>query len=258
MERFNNDLLTACDKAKSQGGFHLENFAAQRALGKALIMNIDPMQLRKFLDERILIDDEMVNITDRFIGGGDWSPVTVPLKEQFTHLEALTTARAKNYNYNKVRMYKRALNRCRNDRPIKRNFVALDTPEKVREYFDGLVELVRSIKEHGIISRHDYRATEQIQWKAKGLRHAWVENFESDIGVAISAGGRVLRFSSGKHRTGIAKGLRLKSIPVEVRMVHADWLTRQISRTGKPPAEALLNGLARLQKRARKKASDSP
>jgi hypothetical protein len=35
-------------------------------------------------------------------------------------------------------------------------------------------------------------------------------------------------------------------MPVEIRMVHASWLARQIRRTGLPPTEALLAGIRDL------------
>ena len=78
------------------------------------------------------------------------------------------------------------------------------------------------------------------------VRLPWVEFGELDIGVAIGAGGELYRFASGKHRTAAAKALGLTSMPAEIRLVNAHWLSRQIAESGLSPARALRYGIDRL------------
>jgi hypothetical protein len=79
------------------------------------------------------------------------------------------------------------------------------------------------------------------------IRLPWVELMEADIGLAIGPGGETYHFGSGKHRIAAAQALGLKTVPVEVRMVHALWLERQIARSGLPPVEALLAGIRSIK-----------
>lgn len=123
--------------------------------------------------------------------------------------------------------------------------MALKTPALVERYFGNLAELARSIAESGVVRRSDYRRAAHL-FADFSVRRPWIEAVESDIGIAIGAQGEVYRFASGKHRTAIAQALGLASIPVEVRLVHADWLERQVAETGDAPAEALLRGIRSL------------
>ena len=65
----------------------------------------------------------------------------------------------------------------------------------------------------------------------------------------IDESGRLIRHLGGKHRTAIAQALGLKSIPVEVRLVHVRWLAQEMRRTGLPAHRALVEGIRSLASR---------
>ena len=123
--------------------------------------------------------------------------------------------------------------------------MVLSSPGKVEAYFRHTAELCRSIGESGLSRRSDY-GPRLASLASPSVRLPWIEFGEVDIGVAVGASGEVYRFASGKHRTAAAQVLKIRSMPVEIRMVHADWLVRQVEETGLAPVAALCRGIETL------------
>ncbi len=232
--------------AEMHGGFHLGGFVVRRVLGKRLVIHVDPTRLEHFLDERALIDGRPEQFADCFIGGGDWSPLISPLWNTGAHREMVELAGIPDRDFTKSRAYRYAYRQLGEGQPIKRNFVTLDTPEKIDGYFLYLIRLIESVEKDGLMSRGSFGSSIGLILSSGGIRRLWLEFFESDVGVAIDADGTLLRFASGKHRTGAAVGLGLNSIPVEVRMVHCDWLNGVMRETRLGVMDALLEGIDRL------------
>jgi hypothetical protein len=149
--------------------------------------------------------------------------------------------------YRATRAYRTALERAARGKPVCRNFVALRSPALVEGYFRRTAELCRSLARHGLrrLAEHARAAHAFCDLR---IRRPWVELAESDIGIAIGASGEVYRFASGKHRTAAAQALGLRAIPVEVRMVHAEWLRSVMAASGLPPIAALLRGIGALDR----------
>lgn len=231
--------------AAAQGGFHLGGFAARRALGAELIVEVDPHILRDRLEHRFKQAGRMYNIRDRFVGAGDWTPLLRPIARSSTHREVAEIVQA-GFEYRRTPSYGRALERVFSANPIKRNFVALSSPAKVEAYFRQTAEMCRSVQKSGIVRRRDYG------WRLASFAHPsvrlpWIEFGEVEIGIAIGAGGEIYRFASGKHRTAAAKALGLTSMPVEIRLVNVHWLARQMAESGLSPADALRRGIGELK-----------
>jgi hypothetical protein len=242
---FEARLARAMAQAAANGGFHLGGFAARRALGRALMVDVDPGILKRRLDHRFKQGDRVHNIRDKFVGGGDWAPLLRSLDRSSTHREVAEIVEA-GLEYRKTRSYAKALDRLESGDPVKRNFVALSTPAKVEAYFRQTADMCRSVEEFGIIPRRDYG------WRLASFTHPsvrlpWIEVGEAEIGLAIGANGELYRFASGKHRTAAAKALGLASMPAEIRLVNAHWLARQMAESGLPPARALRYGIDRLK-----------
>jgi hypothetical protein len=242
---FEARLGRAMAQAAANGGFHLGGFAARRALGRALMVDVDPGILKRRLEHRFKQGDRVHNIRDKFVGGGDWAPLLRSLDRSSTHREVAEIVAA-GLDYRKTRSYAKALDRLARGDPVKRNFVALSTPAKVEAYFRQTADMCRSVQEFGIIPRRDYG------WRLASFAHPsvrlpWIEFGEAEIGLAIGANGDLYRFASGKHRTAAAKALGLTSMPAEIRLVNARWLARQMAESGLPPARALRYGIDRLK-----------
>jgi hypothetical protein len=239
-------LLAAAlaDAARNGTGFYLGGFAARRALGRGLVIDIDPAVLQQRLDHRVLLGERSYNIRDKFIGAGDWTPLLRVLRRSSTHREVTEIVEA-GFDYRQTDRYRKSLDRASGENPVNRNFVALSSPGKVEAYFRRTAELCRSIGESGMLRRSDY-GPRLASFASPSVRLPWIEFGEVDIGVAIGATGEVYRFASGKHRTAAAQALKIRSMPVEIRMVHADWLVRQMEETGLAPAAALRRGIEAL------------
>lgn len=243
--RFDRLLGDALAAAIRHGtGFYLGGFAAQRALGDQLVIDIDPSILRHQLAFRVRQGDRVFSIRDKFLGAGDWQPLLQDLRRSSTHREVMAIVEA-GFDYRRTEGYRRALERAGSQSPVKRNFVALSSPDKVETYFRQTTEMCRSIQALGVVRRAEY-GLRLASLRRPLVRLPWLELGELDIGVAIGPEGEIYRFASGKHRTPAAQALGLKSIPVEVRMVHAAWLERQMRQSGQGPTAALLAAIAQL------------
>lgn len=235
--------------AASDGGFFLENFAARRALGRKLLITVDPVAIAHRLPHRVSSDGRTAYYEDRFIGAGDWRSVLERVDSSSTYREMAQIVAA-DLDYARTAAYREALKRAGGPRPVERNFIALRSPERVESYFRYCAELCRSIEEHGVVRRQEAPRTTGLFGNLMA-RRPWVEMMEADIGVAIGPMGEIYRFSCGKHRTAAAQALRVKTMPAEVRLVHVAWLQAQIDRSGLSPVQALLRGVRSLGLRDR-------
>lgn len=231
------------DAVRHDTGFYLGGFAARRALGSELLVDIDPFLLTHQLDHRIQHGGRAYSIRDSFLGAGDWRPLLHALTRSITHREIVDIVDA-GYEYRDTRWYRRALARAATPRPVSRNYVGLSSPDKVDSYFRQAAEMCRSIERSGLMRRRDY-GRRLSSFATPMVRLPWIELGEVDIGIAIGPEGELYRFASGKHRTAAAQALKLTSIPVEIRMVHAGWLARHME-TGLTPLAALRNGIKAL------------
>jgi len=245
-EAFGRRLAAALSEARRRGsGFYLGGFPARRALGPELLIEVDPRLVEQRLEHRVAEGSRVYLVRDRFLGAGDWNPLLTPLRSASTYREVEAVVRA-GLDYRATDAYRSALERAGGAHPLNRNFVALDSPERVDTYFKQTAELCRSIREHGVRRRSAQGRHVSGNPRTLSVRRPWVEWGEADIGVAVGADGTIYRFASGKHRTAAAKSLGLPSMPVEVRMVHADWLGAGMRAGAATPLEALVEGVRGL------------
>jgi hypothetical protein len=248
VKTFENRLAAGLETARRAGtGFYLGGFAGRRALGNALVINVDPRLIELRLQHRAAEADRVYLIRDRFLGAGDWTALLSGVRNSSTYKEVQEIIEA-GLDYRKTEAYRTALQRAGGPRPVSRNFVALRSPELVERYFSQTAELCRSIRDHGLQRRAHYGRRMGESLRNPRVRLPWVELGESEVGIAIGAGGEIYRFASGKHRTAVAQALGLDSMPGEIRMVHATWLDRQMANSGLSVVEALLRGVRALER----------
>lgn len=246
-DRFERRLAVALEQAGAPNSFVLGDFAARRALGANLVIDVDPMRLTERMKHHSGASPGRIYLHDKFIGSGQWQSMLRPISASVTHRDVQEIIGA-GLDYRNTRAYRQALKKAGEQHPIRRNFVALKTPQLVDRYFQQVVELCRSIGENGISRRVDFRHT-ATAFKNPTVRLPWVELTEADIGIAIGVDGELHHFGSGKHRIAAAQALRLRSVPVEVRVVHASWLRRQMGKGVQSPLSALLQGIQSLDQR---------
>ncbi len=232
------------EAVRAGSGFYLGSFAVRRTLADAAVLHVSPRSIERRLRHRVADAGGVRIIRDRFLGAGDWGALLDRLDTSSTYQEVREVVEA-GLDYRQTNAFQLALERAASGHPLCRNYVALKTPDLVDRYFRSIVDLVRSVTEAGIVRRAEYRRVSHIFDNCR-VRPPWIEAVESDIGVAIGPGGEIYRFASGKHRMAIAQALSMGSMPVEVRMVHADWLQRQVEASGLRPVAALERGLQAL------------
>ena len=244
-EDFAGRLAHALQEAAEYGnGFFLKGFSARRALGSSLVIEIDPLRLTKRLKHHAHGNKRRTYLQDRFVGSGNWRSLLQPLAASSTHRDVQETIHA-GFDYRGTEAYRLALKRSHGPNPVRRNFVALKSPQLVENYFRHITELSLSIRENGVRRREDCRSVANA-FRNLSVRLPWVEFMEADIGLAVGAEGEIYHFACGKHRTAAAQALRLAAVPAEVRVVHLAWLQNQIKATGLSPVDALLSGIRSL------------
>ncbi len=97
----------------------------------------------------------------------------------------------------------------------------------VVNYLEGMKELCAKI------SREGYKTQQEL-----GL------NGDDEIKVYVGRDGTLMLSGGGNHRHGMALYLGIETVPVVIRGVHRDWLTK-ISSGRKNPEAAVMNCIAR-------------
>lgn len=243
---FARRLTAGMAEAERAGdGFFLPRFAAQRALGASLVVNVDPRQLIHKLPDRLEAGGRTLWIGDRFLAAGDWQNLLTPTADTPVSLEVRQIVEA-GFDFRATKQFKSALARIKAGKRVRRNFTTLASEAAIVDYFASVAETARSIAAHGVVGRRQFRRSPMQILRYRQVRPIWLEMFEADIGVAVAADGRLVRFGCGAHRTGAALALALESIPVEIRMVHVACLRRWMNMHQCAPIPALLAGIASL------------
>lgn len=197
---------------------------------------IDPAVLTSRLHDQVDDGAEKFWLSDRFLDAGDWSALIGSETVLPEHQEMRELVRYRS-SFRDAPTYRMLANRAASGQPARRLIMTLDSTEAVDRYFRHYLELIERIEVEGYRDRYELGV---YQPPGGGGRRARLKGqHKRNIGVAIGAKGELLRFLGGRHRTAIAQGLGLPSVPVEARLVHADWLREECRRTGRDPIASL-------------------
>ncbi len=210
--------------------------------GRALNLDIDPARLTARISDFVRDQHGAHWIGTSFLDAGDWSAALRPLAGSPVHRE-MSELVAAGLDFRGTAAYAEMIAAAGRGRPLKRNGIRLTGPAQVDAYFGYCVDLVKSMRKHGVVPRREFRGFRKRWLKHHGARPPQLDTAERDIGVAIGAGGELVRHLGGKHRTAIAQALAMPKIPVEVRLVHIAWLAGAMERTGLPAHRALPQAL---------------
>jgi hypothetical protein len=218
---------------------------AIRYYGATLHLEVDPARLTRRISDWVRDRDGIRWVGTSFLDAADWSAAVSPLERSPIHREMQEIVAA-GKNVRDTRAYSNLLNAIKLGRPSFRNNIRLASVEAVEAYFHYCRDLIKSMRKRGVVRHSESFAFHRLRVKHWDARSPVYDSTERDIGVAITAEGELIRHLGGKHRTAIAQALNLSTLPVEIRMVHTDWLARQIARTGLPPHHALAEGIRSL------------
>lgn len=213
--------------------------------GEALSLRVPTAVLRHRLSDRVAVEGRGMWLGQRFLDAGAWGDILQPLTSSAVHREMLDLARH-GENFRDMPAYRRMVARAEAGRPMVHNTVVLSDRDVIDRYFTHYLQFLDGVREHGILSRKQARSSLGMGAVAR-VRRLYTEWVERDIGVAVTAEGRLVRFLSGSHRFAFACAAKVPDVPVEVRLVHVEWLAKQVAETGLPPHEAVIAGVRSLK-----------
>lgn len=237
---FGDRFDRAVERVEARGGTAVDPDTARLAFGNALRIEIAPSRITRRLGGQIF-DRGRARRTDcAFLDAGDWRAVLHPLSDSVVHGEILALCR-RDGDVRDFGRYRRLAERVAAGETIRRSGFVIDSPAALDRYFAYYRRLVDGIATHGLTRRR--RADFHF------ARAPWRDWIERDISVAVAADGSFVHHGPGRHRLAAAIGLELPTAPVEVNLVHVDWLCVEAARRRLRPSDALGPALHDLSRR---------
>ncbi len=209
--------------------------------GERLLAEIPAAVINNRLTDWVQWGGLRLHTGTRFLGAGDWSGISNPVmdspvareaKELFDH----------GLDYRETRAFRRYLERAQKGNPLRRNRIVLADRNLVVDYFERFVALFRSIQENGVLRREALGRGAGFSRRSH-IRRLRTELGEKEIGIAVGREGEVYRLPGGQHRTAIAMVLGTENLPVQVRLVHAEWVRQRMQAYGGTITGAILRGI---------------
>jgi hypothetical protein len=224
-----------------------------RALGKALEVEMPVAALQMRMHDWVLCDDKIIHTGRWFLACARWEDLIHPARPSSVMREAVHLRKA-GLDFRNTASYERYLQLIEQGAIITRNHVRLDSRERLDDYFERFARLYRSIERHGVLRARDVRISDGAMPGSTAPGRTSAQGKDADIGIAIGPQGQIAVLPGAKHRLSVATVLKLRKVPVEVRLVHADWL-RRIGR--RHPELDMRGRLAMAIERARRLARRS-
>jgi hypothetical protein len=214
--------------------------------GQLLHLEVDPNRLVDRISDYVLAPRGAKWMGTSFLDAADWSAVVAPIDHSPIHRE-MSELVAAGADYRDTQAYRNLVYAIEVGRPSARNGVRITTTDEIEAYFHYCRDLIKSARKRGVVRHKASGAFHRLRVKHRDARSPKLDSSERDIGVAITADGELVRHLGGKHRTAIAQALKLPSLPVEIRLVHVQWIAEQVQRTGLPAHVALKHGVGELR-----------
>jgi hypothetical protein len=247
--------ILAGELEKNRNGgpaFSVDSTLALRALGARSRFRLNPLAIGACLPPYCRVGRETARLYDYFLASGDLKSRREDIRNNVIYREMAELCEY-GADFRLMPLYADFVGHLAEGRPLTRYRVPLDSKLKIDEYFMMYLDLADSIKRRGLRSREEFVKSEKAldRWLApKGLRSNKTEWFERDIGLAVLEDGSLAFNGCGQHRRALAMVLGLGSMPVEVQMIHKDWLAGVWKKSGRPTAlEALEEALEKLRAR---------
>ncbi len=212
---------------------------------RSVRLDLDPFSLKHRISDWVRHPGGVHWVGIAFLDAADWTAAISEVQNSPVHRETLEIVAA-GKDFRDTEAYRAMIRAIEKGHPPKRNKVTLVTPADVDAYFDYCNAVISNIRERGFLRLSETAPFHRLRIAHRDVRPILHDASEIDVGVAIAEDGEIIRHLGGKHRTAIAMALKLKTMPVEIRMVHARWLARQVERTGLPPHRALVEGVRDL------------
>jgi hypothetical protein len=239
-------LHRACRAVCGQvGGFALPTPLALAHFGDILLIDVPTASVQLRLPDWVGCGTARLHLSDCFIGGGNWRKIAQPVAGSSVFAEARELAEH-GLDYRRTRAFINYLEGAQAGKPMTRNGVRLDSSALVEGYFERFVALFRSIEKCGVRRLAAVR-NGGPETACPPLIRGWAKEWgEREIGIAIGETGEIYRLPGGQHRTAIAIVLGVEALPVQIRLIHAQWLRQALGATGGDFIAAIKGGIAQL------------
>jgi len=201
--------------------FAVPTCLAEAAIGHSLEIEMPTMALHTRMHDWVRAGGQTWHTGYWFVSSGDWSRLLLDASDSAVMREARQLKEC-DFDFRETASYQRYVRGLDEDFKVVRNRVHLDSREKLDAYFERYVRLFRSIQRHGVL-RIAEAAPRQLASSTAPDRDYPVTD-EQDIGIAIGPDGDPILLPGAKHRLAIATLLELATVPVQIRMVHTNWL----------------------------------
>jgi hypothetical protein len=216
--------------------------SAMSVFGARLEMRIPANACSHRLHDWVEFNGLTQHASSYFVCTGSWDGLLAPTTNYAVMREAIQIYRAK-FQYQRSKVYERLKALAQEDKAVWRNQIELNNQKRIDDYFERFVALFRSIQAHGVLPVNSLKGPLADKFQPSASRKRKTEWGERDIGVAIGPDGQLVLLPGGKHRLAVATVLKIPRIPVQVRMVHVDWL-RQLPRNDDQSwVEAIVEGI---------------
>jgi len=209
--------------------------SARWFFGRSLTFWTSPQKLGMRLDTQMSDGGKHRLRSERFIDHSDWSNAVRPEAKLIEHKTMVQLVRYRSA-YPEMPVFRELLQRAKKGGPARRLQMHLTTEEMIHAYFRHYLDLIEDIEATGMKDR--YALGPYFIPDGKGGSRLSPHQ-SRNIGVAVAPDNSLVRFLGGRHRLAIAQALGLTLVPVELRLVHADWMLSEVERTGLTPVEAI-------------------
>ncbi|MGH6925742.1 MAG: hypothetical protein ACRED5_18600 [Propylenella sp.] len=214
--------------------------------GPLLHLEVDPGRLVDRISDYVLAPNGPKWMGTSFLDAADWGAVVAPIDQSPVHREMTELVHA-GRDYRDTWAYRSLIRAIELGSPMTRNGVKITNTDEIEAYIHYCRDLIKSARKRGVVRRKASGAFHRLRVKHRDARSPALDTSERDIGVAITAGGELVRHLGGKHRTAIAQALKLPSLPVEITLIHVHWIAERMQRTGLPAHLALKHGVSELR-----------
>lgn len=205
--------------------FALHPAWVQACLGQRLVLQIPLEKIRFHMADWLELGDRRLHTSDYFLAYGD----LVPARYEMSRLPVLREVQelmAADWQCERTPTYAQLVKAMEQQRPVVRQQIRLDSLEKIQAYFQRFQALHASVVQHGVLSNKEVA-------QKLGLES------DREIGIALDRDGAVVKLHGGKHRFALAVAHQLKTVPVELRMVHAQALSEVCKTQDCSPVQAI-------------------
>lgn len=223
-------ILTAQDDDALD--LRIEFEAAQSLFTNCLQLEVSPGNLCRHLPYSVEVYGRPVKVTEKFIGGGDWSGWIRDSRKTRVMSEMTALIRA-HLDFRQTNQYNNRVKGLATGTVLHFQRGHQDSIQKIERYFENFVRMILLAERFGIIARPISRANCLDEaFTEEDIQELWCELSESNVGVAVDANGSLLRVGPGKHRVAVADVLGLPSVPCEVRLIHSKYLRQFLVASG--------------------------